>query len=114
MPGWQLPGVEITDNLFGPYIRSWNCRIVINIKSALMIDEWVCSMPEIGGFEMRVFRSSENDGYVAVALDLPGCCAFGKTWPEALTELQGAMIAWIIMARSGQRHGPLTLLSSVS
>src|SRR5664279_635069 len=56
----------------------------------------VSAMPEIGGFEMRVFRSNEDDGYIAVAPDLPECSAFGKTWPEALTELQGAMIAWII------------------
>ena len=59
----------------------------------------VSAMPEIGGFETRVFRSDEDGGYIGVAPDLPGCSAFGKTWPEALTELQGAMIAWIIAAR---------------
>jgi hypothetical protein len=56
----------------------------------------VSAMPEIGGFETRVFRSDEDGGYIAVAPDLPGCSAFGKT----LTEIQGAMIAWIIAART--------------
>jgi hypothetical protein len=57
----------------------------------------VSAMPEIGGFETRVFRSDEDGGYIAVAPDLPGCSAFGKTWPA---ELQGPMIAWIIAART--------------
>ncbi|WGJ15188.1 type II toxin-antitoxin system HicB family antitoxin [Methylocapsa sp. D3K7] len=87
----------------------WNFRIVINIKIGLTINEWISLMPEIGGFEMRVFRSSEDDGYVAVAPDLPGCSAFGKTWPEALTELQGAMISWIITARAAA--GSATVLA---
>jgi predicted RNase H-like HicB family nuclease len=60
----------------------------------------VSSMPEIGGFETRVFRCDEDGGYIAVAPDLPGCSAFGKTWPEALTELRSAMIAWITAART--------------
>jgi len=60
----------------------------------------ILAMPEIGGFEMRVFRSDEDGGYIAVAPDLPGCSAFGKTWPGALTELQSAMIAWIIAAHT--------------
>jgi predicted RNase H-like HicB family nuclease len=62
----------------------------------------VSAMPEIGGFETRVFRSDEGGGYIAVAPDLPGCSAFGKTWPEAITELQGAMTAWIIAARTAE------------
>lgn len=60
----------------------------------------VSTMPEIGGFETRIFRNDEGGGYIAFAPDLPGCSAFGKTWPEALTELQGAMTAWIIAART--------------
>jgi len=60
----------------------------------------VSAIPEIGGFETRVFWSGEDDGYIAVAPDFPGCSAFGKTWPEALTELQSAMIVWIRVART--------------
>jgi predicted RNase H-like HicB family nuclease len=60
----------------------------------------VLAMPEISGFEMRIFWSGEDSGYIAVAPELPGCSAFGKTWPEALTALQGAMVAWIMTART--------------
>jgi predicted RNase H-like HicB family nuclease len=60
----------------------------------------VLAMPEIGGFEIRLFWSDTDDGYIAVAPDLPGCSAFGKTWPEALTELHSAMIVWIMAART--------------
>lgn len=58
------------------------------------------AMPEISGFEMRIFWSGEASGYIAVAPELPGCSAFGKTWPEALTELQVAMVVWIMTART--------------
>jgi hypothetical protein len=41
-------------------------------------------------FEMNVFWSEADGGYVAVAPQIPGHASFGKTWPEALTEFQKA------------------------
>jgi antitoxin HicB len=51
-------------------------------------------------YPTNVFWSDEDDGFIAVATDLPGCSAFGETQPEALAELQDAITAWIEAARS--------------
>jgi predicted RNase H-like HicB family nuclease len=50
---------------------------------------------ETNRYPARVFWSDEDDGYIAVAPDLPGCSAFGATQGEALGELQNAITAWI-------------------
>jgi len=47
-----------------------------------------------------VFWSDEDEGFVAVATDLPGCSAFGDTQEEALAELRDAIEAWIEAAKS--------------
>jgi predicted RNase H-like HicB family nuclease len=46
-------------------------------------------------YPTHVFWSDEDEGYIAVATDLPGCSAFGDTQSEALRELQDAIAAWI-------------------
>jgi predicted RNase H-like HicB family nuclease len=45
-----------------------------------------------------VFYSQEDDGFIAVASDLPGCSAFGNTQEEAVAELRNAIAAWQIAA----------------
>jgi predicted RNase H-like HicB family nuclease len=47
-----------------------------------------------------VFWSDDDDGFIAIAPDLPGCSAFGKNQAEALTELQDAIAAWIEAAKA--------------
>jgi predicted RNase H-like HicB family nuclease len=47
-----------------------------------------------------VFWSDEDNGFIAIATDLPGCSAFGETQPEALAELQDAIAAWIEAAQA--------------
>jgi predicted RNase H-like HicB family nuclease len=51
-------------------------------------------------YPANVFWSEEDEGFIAVASDLPGCSAFGETQHEALAELQSAIVAWIEAARA--------------
>ena len=43
---------------------------------------------------VRLFWSDEDEGYIAVDEDRPGCSAFGDTREKALLELRDARIAW--------------------
>jgi antitoxin HicB len=49
-------------------------------------------------YPAQVFYSDEDEGFIAVATDLPGCSAFGDTQEEAVTELRSAIAAWQIAA----------------
>jgi predicted RNase H-like HicB family nuclease len=51
-------------------------------------------------YPANVFWSLEDDGFIALAPDLPGCSAYGKTQQHALKELQDAIVAWIEAARA--------------
>ena len=51
-------------------------------------------------YPAEVFWSDEDEGFIAVARDLPGCSAFGETQLEALDELQHAVAAWISAAEA--------------
>jgi antitoxin HicB len=46
-------------------------------------------------YPAQVFWSDEDESFVAVATDLPGCSALGDTQESALKELQGAITEWI-------------------
>ena len=50
-------------------------------------------------YPAEVFWSDEDEGYVAVAPDLPGCSAWGKTEAEAIRELHVAIELWIKAAK---------------
>jgi predicted RNase H-like HicB family nuclease len=49
-------------------------------------------------YPAQVFWSDEDNGFIALALDLPGCSAFGETKTQALEELDDAIEAWIAAA----------------
>jgi predicted RNase H-like HicB family nuclease len=51
-------------------------------------------------YPAQIFWSDEDEGYIAVARDLPGCSAFGESQQEALAELQHAIAAWIEASRA--------------
>jgi len=42
-------------------------------------------------YAIEIFYSEEDDGYIAIVLELPGCSAFGETPEEALKEVKIAI-----------------------
>ena len=57
-------------------------------------------------YPAQIFWSGEDQAFVALAPDLPGCSAVGNTQTEALTELQNAIIAWLEAARKAGNPVP--------
>ena len=57
-------------------------------------------MTDPATYPLRVFPSKEDGGFIAEAIDLPGCSAFGETAAEACAELQDAISAWIDAANT--------------
>lgn len=57
-------------------------------------------------YPIEVFWSDEDEGYIAVVPDLPGCNAWGKTEAEAIREARPAIEAWIKAAKSAKRAIP--------
>lgn len=51
-------------------------------------------------YPAHVFWSDEDNGFIALAPDLPGCSAFGESKLAALTELEDAIEAWIAAAKT--------------
>lgn len=64
------------------------------------------SEAETEHYPAHVFWSDEDEGYIAVAPDLPGCSSFGATRQEAIAELQDAIAAWIEAARAAGNPVP--------
>lgn len=46
-------------------------------------------------YPSQVYWDDRDNGYIAIAPDLPGCSAFGRTKAKALKELEKAIEAWI-------------------
>ena len=44
---------------------------------------------------IEVFWSDEDQAYLCIAPDLPGCCAAGDTPFDAIREMQDAMDSWL-------------------
>lgn len=57
-------------------------------------------MSETLRYPAHVYWSDDDEGYIAIAPNLPGCSAFGKTQERALGELQDAMAAWLEAAEA--------------
>jgi antitoxin HicB len=51
-------------------------------------------------YPKQVFWSDEDEGFIAIAPDLPGCSAFGETEHDAISELDEAIVAWIAAAET--------------
>jgi len=62
-------------------------------------------------YERKVFYSKEDGGWIAVAPELPGCSAFGKTSDRALKELGTAIELWIETAKSKKWRVPKPIAS---
>ncbi|TXF09820.1 type II toxin-antitoxin system HicB family antitoxin [Pelomicrobium methylotrophicum] len=46
-------------------------------------------------YPIEVFWSDEDEGYIAIAPDLPGASAWGRTEAEAIQELHTVIDLWI-------------------
>lgn len=57
-------------------------------------------------YERKVFYSEEDKGWVALAPELPGCSAFGRSPKKALEELETAMELWLETAKARKWRVP--------
>ena len=58
-------------------------------------------------YPVEVFWSDEDEGYIAVTLDLPGCSAWGETESGALEEIHHAVEAWLEAAKKAGNPIPV-------
>lgn len=77
--------------------RSATCR---NDQKILGLRKgWFETVNDPKRYSAEVFFSDEDGGYIALARDLPGCSAFGKTQERAIAELRHAIEAWQLAAK---------------
>ena len=57
-------------------------------------------------YEINLFFSEEDGGYIADIPDLKYCSAFGETPAEALAELKLAKTAWLEVAKETGKAVP--------
>ncbi len=57
-------------------------------------------------YNINVFYSEEDGGYIADIPDLDACSAFGSTAEGAVAEVEKAKEAWIASARAAGRPVP--------
>ncbi len=60
----------------------------------------------MGRKKIEIFFSEEDEGYIAVAPELPECSAFGETGEEALKEIKVAIDLWLETAKNDLREIP--------
>ena len=57
-------------------------------------------------YEIIIFWSEEDHAYIAEAPELPGCAADGKTYREALRNVEVIIQEWIDTAKQLKREIP--------
>jgi predicted RNase H-like HicB family nuclease len=57
-------------------------------------------------YNIEILYSHEDEGYIALAPELPGCSAFGETEEEALKEIKIAIDLWLETAKKEGREIP--------
>jgi predicted RNase H-like HicB family nuclease len=58
-------------------------------------------------YAIEIFYSEEDEGFIAVVPELPGCSAFGETQERALREVKIAMQLWLETAKEIGREIPV-------
>jgi predicted RNase H-like HicB family nuclease len=58
-------------------------------------------------YAIEIFYSEEDEGFIAIVPELPGCSAFGETEERALQEVKTAMQLWLEAAREIGRAIPV-------
>jgi predicted RNase H-like HicB family nuclease len=57
-------------------------------------------------YEIILYWSHEDQAYIAEVPELAGCAADGKTYKEALTNVEGIIEEWIETAKELKRRIP--------
>ena len=57
-------------------------------------------------YRIHIKYSPEDEGYIAMVPELPGCSAFGASIEDAAREIQTVAKAWVETARELQREVP--------
>ena len=57
-------------------------------------------------YAIEIFFSDEDEGFIAVVPELPGCSVFGETEEEALSEVKVAIGLWLDTAPGEGREIP--------
>jgi antitoxin HicB len=63
-------------------------------------------------YPIEVFWSQEDEGYIALVPDLPGCSAWGESIDDASAQAQEAAKAWLKAAKSMKRAIPKPSIDS--
>lgn len=58
-------------------------------------------------YAIEIFYSEEDEGFIALVPELPGCSAFGETEERALKEVKIAMQQWQETAKEIGRKIPV-------
>ena len=58
-------------------------------------------------YTIEIFYSEEDEGFIAIVPELPGCSAFGETEERALQEVKVAMRLWLETANDLGRVIPV-------
>lgn len=57
-------------------------------------------------YEVIIYWSDEDEAYIAEVPELPGCAADGKTYEQALSNVQVIIEEWIETAKELERPIP--------
>ena len=57
-------------------------------------------------YAIEILYSEDDEGYIALAPEIPGCSAFGENEEEALKEVKIALELWLETARTEGREIP--------
>ncbi len=57
-------------------------------------------------YEIIIYWSAEDQAYIAEVPELPGCMADGKTYHEAISNVEVIIQEWIETARELKRQVP--------
>lgn len=60
----------------------------------------------VSRYAIEIFYSDEDQGYIAIAPELPGCSAFGETEEEALREIKVAISLWLETSQKERKEIP--------
>jgi predicted RNase H-like HicB family nuclease len=61
-------------------------------------------------YTAHLMWSNEDNGFIAIVPQLPGCSAFGKSMEKAARELQSAIDTWIDAAKAAGKPVPAPII----